>query len=90
MNIPNFEDVPVIVKRGDDYVWSDEWKRILQGLFQSLQLNASEEGLVPPSQPTTNISIIQPQAKNGTIIYDTTSKQLKGNIEGTFKVFTLT
>ena len=89
MNIPNFEDIPVIVKKGDDYYWSDEWRFILQQLFQTLQQNAGNEGLVPPSQTTANISIIQPNAQNGTIIYDSTTDQLKGLIAGVFKVFTL-
>lgn len=89
MNIPNFQDIPVVVKRGDDFYWSDEWRDILQALFSSLQSNAGNEGLVPPSQPTGNISIIQPVAQNGTIIYDSTTDQFKGRIAGVFKTFTL-
>ncbi len=89
MNIPNFQDIPVIVKRGDDYYFSDEWRRIMEQLLQTLRKNASQEGLVPPSQPTTNITIIQPTATNGTIIYDQTTDQLKGLIAGVFKTFTL-
>lgn len=89
MNIPNFEDVPVIVKKGDDYFWSDEWRFIMQQLFQTLQQYAGNEGLVPPSQKTTDITVIQPHAQNGTIIYDQTTNQLKGLIAGVFKVFTL-
>lgn len=90
MDIPNFQDIPVVVKRGDDYYWSDEWRNLMQQLFQTLQINASQEGLVPPSQPTSNITIIQPKASNGTIIYDNSTNQLKGLIAGAFKIFMLT
>lgn len=91
MNIPNNPDIPVIIKREDgNYYWTEEWQNIWDQLFQTLQLNASEEGLVPPSQSTANIAIIEPTSKEGTIIYDSTTKQFKGNEGGVFKIFTLT
>lgn len=80
MNIPNFADIPVVVKRGDAYYWSDEWRDIMQSLIQTLQENASEEGLVAPTQSSeviapaisSDITIIQ-DAKTSTapLVYKT-------------------
>lgn len=86
MNIPSFQDIPVIVKRGDDYYWSDEWRNIMQQLIQALQLDASDEGLVAPTQtsaasPNNKIQLIQNNqlsngsytCKFGTMLYDSTN-----------------
>lgn len=85
MNIPNFQDIPVVVKRGDQFYWSDEWRSIIQELLQTLQLNAGPEGLVAPTQPAPDkpsnaIALIQNNESNGvktcqfgTILYDKTN-----------------
>lgn len=64
MNIPDYLDSPVLEKRGDDYYWSDNWSNIMQQLIQTLRDNASDEGLVAPTQDATNIATIQ----NNTVI----------------------
>ncbi len=89
MNIPNFVDIPVIVKRNDGYYWSDEWRAIMIALIQTLQTNASNEGLVPPSQSAANIGIITPSAQTFTLIGDTTNNKLKVKLQdGTFHSIT--
>jgi hypothetical protein len=103
MNIPNFQDIPVIVKKGDDYFFSDEWRTILLALFETLQTNASNEGLVMPTQSAANITTIQNnQYTNGqystaygTMIYDSTDNSVRiainnGSNVPVFKTVTLT
>jgi hypothetical protein len=85
MNIPNFQDSQVIDPKTGK--WTDEWKQIMQALFQSLQNSAGNEGLVAPGQTTANIATIQTNAPNGAIIYDSTTNEFKGNMNGTFRVF---
>lgn len=60
MNIPNFVDMKVI---GDDGYFTPEWKMIMQQLLTTLVDNASDEGLVAPTQPNDvtnpNVTTIQ-------------------------------
>lgn len=49
MNIPNFQDIPFVVKRGDQYYLSDQWRILMQQLFSELQIGGGPEGLVAPT-----------------------------------------
>jgi len=86
MIIPNYVDIPISEMNGEI---TPEWKLILQQLLIQLNLNAGNEGLVAPSQTTDNIGLLT-QSQNGTIIYDSTTQQFKGYINGVWKIFTLT
>lgn len=61
MNIPNFHDIAVVEQREDKkFYFTEEWQNIMISLLQTLQQNASDEGLVAPTQP-------QPGAPNTAI-----------------------
>ncbi len=90
MNIPNFEDVKVIDKDG---FFTDEWRTIMEQLFQALQQNVGDEGFNVPPQSTTNITSIvaaNPPPPNGRIFYDSTANQFQGMKAGVLRTFTLT
>lgn len=83
MNVPNYPQSKIVNSDGSI---TDDWKLFFDQLITQSQSNLSNEGFVPPSQPTTNISQIEPGAQNGTLLYDDTTHELKTNINGTFKV----
>jgi hypothetical protein len=70
------------------------WETLFNQLFTEMQSNLSDEGLVAPSQTTVNIGVIQDAQNtdgndiypNGTILYDSTTNQLKVKISGVFRV----
>lgn len=84
MNIPNFTDVKVIETEGDKAgMFTETWRMIFSQLFTELQKNASNESIVTPSQPTTNISQLQGSNKKqytGGLVYDSTTNLLKVSI----------
>jgi len=81
MKIPVFDNIKFVDKEG--YL-TPEWTNILQALFQSLQADFSDEGLVIPSQTAANISKLT-DAPNWTVIGDTTNNLLKIKINGAWK-----
>ncbi len=82
MNIPDLPVSPITEE--DGYPSAPEYQ-FRQNLIQSLQSVTSDEGLVPPSQTTANIAIIQnatnPQGQftcqRGTLIYNSDTDQLQ-------------
>jgi hypothetical protein len=86
--IPNFQNMQFVDPQSGEL--SAAWNLLLSQLFQALQANMSLQGLVPPSQSSTTIATIQPNAANGTIIYNTTANSAMININGTFKTITAT
>jgi hypothetical protein len=90
MNIPNYENVPIVSSGG---MLSDAWSLILQQLITALQQNLSNEGFRIPQLPTTTINTLQtqyaassnPSAYYGDLVYDSNANVLKVNIAGTFK-----
>ena len=98
-NIPDLPVSPMVEK--DGYATSPEYQ-FRQNLVQALQSVTSDEGLVPPSQNSANITIIQngknPQGlftcQGGTLIYNTDTNQLQVCIlvagVPTFKTLTYT
>ena len=91
MKIPNFENTS-ITNRGSN--WSDQWSLIMQQLITALQTNLSDEGYLVPQQSSGNIATLQtqfaasptPSAYFGDLVYDSTTNELKVNINGTFRV----
>jgi hypothetical protein len=61
-----------------------------QQLVMALQTNFKPEGYVVPPKPTSDIIQLIQEASNNNIIYDSTTNEFKGNVNGTWKVFTLT
>jgi hypothetical protein len=57
MMIPNFIDVKVVDTTTGKF--TSEWGVIMQQLITQLQTNASDQGLVAPSQSNANMIIIQ-------------------------------
>jgi hypothetical protein len=88
MNIPNFIDCKVVDEKG---YFTAEYKIILQQLFTELQANASNEGLVAPTQTAANIALIQStfavlsptnstpiyNCQYGTILYNETANSIQ-------------
>ncbi len=62
----------------------------LSQLIQALQQTISTEGLKVPLQTTANIMTLNTTLSTSNILYDTETNEFKGNVNGTYKVFTLT
>lgn len=89
MNIPS---MPIDKFLDDKGEMSEIWYAFFQQLLQLMQQNLSNEGIIIPQQPTTNIVLLTDPSKtpNGTVIYDSTTDNFKGRQGGVFKIFTLT
>ena len=82
MNIPNFIDSKAVDEKGD---FTEPWKHTLNQLFNELQTNMSNESHIVPSQDTSNITTLNVSDYAGGLIYNTDTKKLMVNIDGTFK-----
>lgn len=83
MNIPNFLDVPVVETEGANKgKFTETWRNIMTRLFSELQNNASNESLVMPQQPTSNIAQLGGANKQytGGLVYDSTTNEVKVSI----------
>lgn len=100
MNIPSLPVENFIDPNTNDL--NPNWRIFLDQLVSVLQQNASNEGLVAPSQSTADIAIIAANqlqnssytTQGGTLIYDSTTDLLKvailvANVP-TFKTVTVT
>lgn len=67
-----------------------EWELFLNQLILALQTNIKPEGIVVPPQIASNILQLTGSASNNNILYDSTNNEFKGNVNGTWKTFTLT
>lgn len=85
MNIPNYVQDKLVDKNGN---LTDGWRLTITQLLTELQNNAGNEGLVSPSQPSTNIAKLI-NSPNGSLVYDNTTHELKVNINGVFKIVTV-
>lgn len=82
MNIPELPVSPLVESDGNPTAQEYQFR---QNLIQSLQSVTSDEGLVPPSQNTANITIIQNgtdtegnfTCQRGTLIYNTDTNELQ-------------
>lgn len=103
MKIPQFLDIAVIEKRGEEYFWTAEWRDIIKQLMSELSTDASDEGLVMPTQNATNITTIQNNTLSngaatcqfGTGLYNSTANSIMfcindGSGNPIFKTVTLT
>ena len=86
MNIPAMTNQPIVDKDGK---LTEQWRTMFAQLFQQMSLNLSDEGFICPSQTTDNINKIASQEKNGAVLYDSDTNELKACINGVFKTLTL-
>jgi hypothetical protein len=88
MNIPTFTNSKVVDENG---YFTPEWSNLMNTLISQVQLNLGNEGYVVPQQPATNIAELTDASKStGAIVYNSTDNTMMGNIDGTWKTFTLT
>ena len=66
-----------------------DWKLYFQQLTMALQTNFKPEGIVVPPKPTTDINQLTNDTSDNNIIYESTTNEFKGNVNGTWKVFTV-
>lgn len=84
MKIPNYVHDRLVDENGEI---TEQWDVLISQLLTELQIATSEEGFVIPTQPTTNITIIETDAQNGTLLYDKDTNQLKVRLnDGLFHV----
>ncbi len=80
-------DTALVDKNGDI---THPWNLFLQQLVMALQTNFKPEGIVVPPQIASNIALLTGTASITNILYDSTNNEFKGNVNGTWKTFTLT
>lgn len=75
----------------------DQWKLYFQSLSSALKNILSNEGIAVPNLTAADITNLKQVNNDGVlrgsksnIIYDSTNNLFKGNINGTWKTFTLT
>lgn len=86
MKIPNLPHEKPIDEHGQ---WTAAWSLWFQQLMGCLQTCLSDQGLQLPLQPTSIINQLNKPNNSGSLIYDSSTQQFKGNLNGTFKVFQL-
>ena len=86
MKIPNLPHEKPINEQGQ---WNSAWSLWLQQLTTLLQTHLSDEGFQLPLKPTSIITQLDQLNKTGSLIYDASTQQFKGNINGHFKTFQL-
>jgi len=86
-NIPTLPQGQVVDEKG---VLLPNWKSFFVQLINELNNGLSNEGYRVPQQPTTTINQLNTSESIGALLYDSTTNQLKVNIDGTFRVVTVT
>jgi hypothetical protein len=86
MKIPNLPHEKPINEQGQ---WTSAWSLWLQQITTLLQTHLSDEGFQLPLKPTSIITQLNQPNKTGALIYDVTTQQFKGNVDGHFKIFQL-
>lgn len=82
MIVPNYLNTAFTDSNGN---LTPQWSLLLDQLLRQMQINLSNEGFVIPSQNATNMNTIEPQAQNGTLLYDSTTGKLRIKLnDGTF------
>lgn len=85
MIIPNLPNAQMVDKNGN---MMQVWQLFFSQLITALQNNLSNEGIILPQQPTTNIALLTSAQSIGAVIYDSTLDVAKVNLNGTFKTIT--
>jgi hypothetical protein len=87
MKVPNIINEKFV---DEDGVLTNSWRTVLSTLITQMQIHLSDEGFVLPTQPTANINQLAIPQKNGALLIDSDTDEVKININGTMKKFTLT
>ena len=82
MKIPNFIGHKLVDK--DGYL-TEPWKHVFEQLFNELQKNMSDESHIVPAQDNINVAQLNVSELSGGLLYNTDTKKLIANIDGTFK-----
>jgi len=70
---------------------SPEWANLFNQLISQLQLNLGNEGYILPKLTTAQIADLTDANKStGAMVYDSTLNEFKVNINGDWKVVTVT
>ncbi len=84
MMIPNVLNTKIADENGN---LTDEWMLLITQLVTELQLNLNNEGYKLPQLETVDINKLTDVDKSkGAMIYDSTTNQMKVNINGTWRV----
>jgi hypothetical protein len=75
---------------GEDGMMTQEWRLFFSQLIQALQASFKLEGIVVPPQTAAEIAALTAITSHNNIVYDSTNNLFKGNVNGTWKTFTLT
>lgn len=82
--IPNVLNTKIADENGN---LTDEWMLLITQLVTELQLNLNNEGYKLPQLETVDINKLTDVDKSkGAMIYDSTTNQMKVNINGTWRV----
>lgn len=88
MKVPNFlPGTKIALPNGDMH---PAWYSTFERLFQEMQGNLSDQGIQSPRQPTATINQLTDPDHGGKTYYDTDTNEMKVNINGVIKVFTVT
>lgn len=89
MNLPDYLNTPPIDPETGK--WTKSWGLVMSQLLSELGADLNAEGFKMPSLPTTDINKLTDASKSTSrIVYDETTNQFKGNIDGTWKTFDMT
>lgn len=82
MNVPWWSGGQAVDSNGN---FTPEYSTFQEQQRQVMQQNLSNEGFVIPQQNTSDIGIIEPTAKEGTLLYNSDTNQLLVRLsDGTF------
>lgn len=84
---PDLPRCPLVDSNGKMNMYWELW---FQQLTSTLQTYFKNEGFLIPPLDTSDISLLTGDQSMNNIIYDSTTNEFKGNVNGTWKVFTLT
>ena len=88
MDIPSYIPMKVVDEQG---MLTPEWANLFNQLISQLQLNLGNEGYVLPELTTAQIADLTNIDKSkGAMVYDSVLNEFKVNINGTWKVVTVT
>ena len=88
MIIQSFPQVPLIDPGSKSGLPHPLWQEWFSQIAKELQNNLSNEGIQHPSQPQTNVSLLNTPQSIGRTIYNSDSQFLNVNNQGTYRQLT--
>lgn len=80
---PNYTEMQVVDKDGK---FTPTWRGIMQQLLTQLQINLSDNGFRIPNKISDDIKELKTSSTTGTLLYDSTTDELKVRLAADFKV----